>query len=414
MSGTTAPSLSVSLFDARPFFEKALVYGVQNGIIDDTKLEAIRTDAPKGMVQIARYFGSEYLRPQLERARDRLVNLVSLNLELQSNGDLRKAAELLRDNSFLSRSKGASDMLKALIAMPQNSHFGMNGRGGFTDDQIPVLAEWTLRPLTDYRAELALRETVAVEVDAALWIAESLGLDADALEEEAPDAEAVIRTALLVWATRQTRMPDWTAFQKIIATLRKRASSATTEVTGVPTLPALPVPKDLPAEFKDVVLAVRGSVLADMPKLLDTTLAPRKLFAQTPAFMGRYFWLEDMVAEIDHFDREASAAWNKATGGHTDDSSLLTLFLCIAAGSPPKTLLTPKAAAALVRKIRKSGLQSRLAEQFIADHAPVQYQADYLRTWSHFLEDVQATLESDHDYELHDALALLRRECNVA
>jgi hypothetical protein len=411
LSGASAVSLGVSLFDARPFFEKALVFGVQNGIIDAAKLEAIQTDAPKGMVQIARYFGTEFLRPELERAKDRLVNLVSMNLELHSNGELRKAAELLRDNSFLSRSKASSDMLKALIAMPQNSHFGMNERGGFTDDQIPVLAEWTLRPLTDYRAELALRQTVAVEVDAALWIADYLGMDADDLAEEAPDAEAVIRTALLVWAGKQTQMPDWTAFQKIIAALRKRAATTKTEATRVP---SLPVPKDLPSEYKAVVQAVRESVLADMPKLLDATLAARKLFAQTPAFMGRYFWLEDMVEEINHFDREASAAWNKVTGGHTDDSSLLTMFLCIAAGSAPKTLLTAKAAATLVRKIRKSGLKSELAEAFIVDHAPAQHQSDYLRTWSHFLEDVQATLESDHDYELHDALALLRRECNVA
>jgi hypothetical protein len=402
---------SLSLFDARPFFEKALVYGVQNGIIDAAKLEAIQTDAPKGMVQIARYFGTEFLRPELERAKDRLVNLVSLNLELQSRGDLRKAADLLRDHSFLSRSKASSDMLKALIAMPQNSHFGMNERGGFTDDQIPVLADWTLRPLADYRAELALRQSVAIEVDAALWIADYLGMDADALEEAAPDAEAVIRTALLVWAAKQTQMPDWTAFQKIIAALRKRASAAKTEATRIP---ALPLPKDLPAEFIAVVLSVRASVLADMPKLLDAALPARKLFSQTPAFMGRYFWVEDMLTEIDHFDRESSAAWNKAIGGHTDDSSLLTLFLCVAAGSTPKTLLTEKAAATLVRKIRKSGLKSILAEQYITDHAPAQHQSDYLRTWSHFLEDVQSTLESDHDYELHDALALLRRECNVA
>ena len=32
---------SVSLFDARPFFEKALAYGVQHGIIDQAKIEAI-------------------------------------------------------------------------------------------------------------------------------------------------------------------------------------------------------------------------------------------------------------------------------------------------------------------------------------------------------------------------------------
>ncbi|UUZ70651.1 hypothetical protein LP416_06290 [Polaromonas sp. P2-4] len=87
---------SISLYDERPFFEKALQFGVQNRIIDQPKLDAICADAPKGMVQIARYFGSEFLRPELEKAKDRIVNLVSLYLESTSGGDLRKAAESLQ------------------------------------------------------------------------------------------------------------------------------------------------------------------------------------------------------------------------------------------------------------------------------------------------------------------------------
>ena len=120
------------------------------------------------------------------------------------------------------------------------------------------------------------------------------------------------------------------------------------------------------------------------------------------------------MSEVDHFDRQASAAWDKATAGHSDDSSLLTLFLCIAAGSSGKTLLTEKTAATLVRKIRKSGLNPALAQQFIAEHAPAQHQSDYLRMWRSFVDEAQTTLESDHDYKLHDALALLRHECNVS
>ncbi|HEX5286689.1 MAG TPA: hypothetical protein VFW43_07225, partial [Polaromonas sp.] len=112
---------SISLYDARPFFEKALQFGVQNGIIDSQKLDSICTEAPKGMVQIARYFGNEFLRPDLEKAKDRMVNLVSLHLESTSGGDLRQAAESLRDHSFLSRSKGGSDMLKALLALPESN-----------------------------------------------------------------------------------------------------------------------------------------------------------------------------------------------------------------------------------------------------------------------------------------------------
>jgi hypothetical protein len=141
------------MFDGRAFFEKALVFGVQHGILDQARLDTIANDAPKGMVQIARYFGSEFLRPEIEKAKDRIVNLVSLNLELLSGGDLAKAAQALREHSFMSRSKAASDMLKALIVMPQNTHFGMNEHGGFGDKHIPQLAKWSLCTLADYQAE---------------------------------------------------------------------------------------------------------------------------------------------------------------------------------------------------------------------------------------------------------------------
>ena len=58
-SEVQSPAASVSIYDARPFFEKALHYGVQHGIVNEQKLELICAEAPKGMVQIARYFGSE-------------------------------------------------------------------------------------------------------------------------------------------------------------------------------------------------------------------------------------------------------------------------------------------------------------------------------------------------------------------
>ena len=182
MAAQTEINAGVSLYDARPFFEKALQHGIQNHIIDNAKIDAIAADAPKGMVQIARYFGTEFLRPELEKAKDRMVNLVSLYLEHTFDGDVQEAAISLNDHSFLSRSKGGSDMLKAMIAMPQNSHFGMSERGGFTNDHIPQLAKWSLCSLADYQAELAKRQQVALVIDAAVWFANELGLDADDLE----------------------------------------------------------------------------------------------------------------------------------------------------------------------------------------------------------------------------------------
>ena len=401
---------SVSLYDARPFFEKALQYGVQNGVIDQQKLDAICADAPKGMVQIARYFGTEFLRPELEKARDRMVNLVSLYLESSTGGDLRQAAESLQGHSFLSRSKGGSDMLKALIAMPQNSHFGMNERGGFTDDHIPVLAKWSLRSLPDYQAELAKRHQVMQVMDAAIWLADALGMDAAELEEAGKDAEAVIRTALLVLACGRTEMPDWVAFEKMVATLRKKVVA---NPAALKILLSKLLPKGLPEDLAGVVASVQQSVLADLPKILDATLPARRLFDQTPAFMGRYFWVEDGLSEVDNHDRMASSAWDKTTGGNSDDGTLLTLFLCMAAGSKPQILFTEKSAGTLIRKIQKSGLKPEVTEQYILDHAPVQYQNDYLQLWINFVEEARQILQSDSVHAFNDALALLRRECNV-
>lgn len=412
---TSTPS-SISLYDARPFFEKALQYGVQNAIIGPEKLDAMGVEAPKGMVQIARYFGNEFLRPELEKARDRMVNLISLYLESSSGGDLRQAAESLRDHSLLSRSKGGSDMLKTLIAMPQNSHFGMHERGGFTDEQIPVLAKWSLRSLADYQAELAKRSQVGAVVDAAIWLAARLGLDDAALEEAGKDAEAVIRTALLVQATGQRQLPDWIAFEKMIQVLRQQhgAVPAAGKARGSRLVLPIVLPKNLPPHFNAVVEAVRQSVLADVPKMLDSALPLRSLFDRSPAFMGRYFWREDGLNEVDQHDRQASVAWDKATGGNADDGSLLTLFLCVAAAAPVKTMLTEKSAATLVRKIRKTGFQAGLTRQYILDHAPAQHQRDYVQLWAAFVAEAQTTLQSDAVGAQQDALALLRRECHVS
>ena len=60
MAKTPDSGVGVTLYDARPFFEKALQHGIENHILSSDKLGAIQADAPKGMVQIARYFGSEF------------------------------------------------------------------------------------------------------------------------------------------------------------------------------------------------------------------------------------------------------------------------------------------------------------------------------------------------------------------
>ena len=424
-SPDTSPAAAASalqLHDARPFFEKALVYGVQHGILGAERLAAIHADAPKGMVQIARYFGTEFLRPELEKARDRMVNLISLYLLETTGGDLAQAAVSLRDHSLLSRSKGGSDMLRRLIALPESSNFGM---AGYADAETALLAAWSLRSHAEYRAEWARRSEIAQALRAAEWLAEQYDLDTDELEAAGADAEAVIRTALLMQAVAPDALaegewPSAAALDRRVNALRKKARAASAK----PLAPTLP--HGLPVELRSVVQAHREAVQADLPRLLDPKVALRTLLRPLGAFRARYFLLDDPLAEVDQLHRSldaldetdeppqpASKTWMRAVDGHDDEPSLLTLFLCLAAGVPKKTLLTEKAAASLVRKARKSGLQPELAADFIRSHAPGVHQPDYLALWNGFVQDAQATLLSDRDYQMHDALALLRRECNV-
>lgn len=397
--------MTLAHYDNRFFFEKVLAYGRAHGILQKERLDKLCEEAPKGMVQLARYFGTEYLRPDLEKARLRLISLVSLSLEAQNDGDLRRAAESLRDNSLLSRSKAGADMLKALLVMPQSSHFGMNESKVFNDALIPKLDEWSFKPLHAYRAELQRRAAFSGQIEAAQWFAAQLELDEDELHESGHDADAIVRTGLLALNTKRTEFPEWKMFEKLVAYWSQQLALEDGR--------RLALPQNLPPALVDTAQAAMESVANDLRKVTGGATGIRKLFQGTPAFMGRYFWLEDSMVAVVNYDRAVSKEWSKATEGSEEESALLTLFLCIAVGSPQKTVLTEKSAATLIRKLRKSGWQPELATEFIRQNAPFAFAQDYLALWEQFVQESSKTLLSDMDYALNDAMALLRRECQV-
>lgn len=397
--------MTLAHYDNRFFFEKVLAYGRAHGILNRERLNKLCEEAPKGMVQLARYFGTEYLRPDLEKARLRIISLVSLSLEAQNDGDLRRAAESLRDNSLLSRSKAGADMLKALLVMPQSSHFGMNESKVFNDALIPKLDEWSFKPLHAYRAELQRRAAFSGQIAAAQWFATQLELDEDELHESGHDADAIVRTGLLALNTKRTEFPEWKMFEKLVAYWSQQLAREDGR--------RLALPKNLPPALVDIVQVAMNSVASDLLKVTGGQTGIRKLFQNTPAFMGRYFWLEDSMVAVVNYDRAVSKEWAKTTEGSEEESALLTLFLCIAVGSPKKTMLTEKTAAALIRKLRKNGWQPELATEFIRQNAPFAFAQDYLALWEQFVQESGKTLLSDMDYALNDAMALLRRECQV-
>lgn len=451
------PASALALHDSRAFFARALAHGLQHGILDAATLATIHEEAPRGMVQIARYFGSEFLRPELEKALARMVNLISLHLQEASSGDLAEAAQLLRQHSLLSRSKAGSDMLRRLIALPDSTHFAL---GGSDEAQTPLLARWSLRSHADYRAECERRSHIAQTVDAALWLAARYGLDAQDLEEGGTDAESVIRTALL-WralAPRSTAWPTAAALRKVLLAQQKKnpATGATAKTTkaakatrkpagtdagagadvGVQ-MPAVTLPPALPAALRWAAEAQLGTVRADGALLLHAGSARlRTLLRPTSSLRAHYFLQDDPLAEVDDYQREfaesgdeaealdrlltpesapapGSKTWERATQGNTDEHALLTLWVSLAAGTPKKTLLTEKGAAALLRKIGKSGFDAERASAFIRDHAPQALRASYLALWDGFVQESQATLCSDQLGAQQQALALLRRECHV-
>jgi hypothetical protein len=78
-----------------------------------------------------------------------------------------------------------------------------------------------------------------------------------------------------------------------------------------------------------------------------------------------------------------------------------------------RTDLTDKQAKALIRKIKKNGLNAAVAIEFIQKFAPVLHQDDYLKVWADFLHEAEPLLKSDQSFAEKDGLQLLRRECNV-
>ena len=55
-------SSAIATVDGRPFFEKALRFGVKQSILSPSRLDSILADGPKGIVQIANHFGTAHLR----------------------------------------------------------------------------------------------------------------------------------------------------------------------------------------------------------------------------------------------------------------------------------------------------------------------------------------------------------------
>ena len=144
----TTPAQAIATVDSRPYFERVLRHALKESLIDAARLDGIRREGAKGIVQLASFFSTANLRPELEAARGRLVTLVGLALEAESGGKLDVAARLLRDKTLLALSKAGADRLRRLHALPTERLLGAPEI--FRESEKEFLDQCTSEPVITY------------------------------------------------------------------------------------------------------------------------------------------------------------------------------------------------------------------------------------------------------------------------
>ncbi|WP_153130577.1 hypothetical protein [Dechloromonas hortensis] len=388
---------SVAIVDNRPFFEKAIRYGLEHGLLSRDNLQKIEADAPKGIVQIADHFGTAYLRTDLETAVARMANLISLYLEDSTNGDLRAAALSLRDNTLLSHSRGGSEMLKRLHAMPGDT--SLHARQTDPAAQKLFVNERSFAfplSLTTYRAQVSQCQANQMRIDFARWLARRLNTQPD--EYENFSAEEVIRSAMLVLyvGPKTLEMPSKTQFVKLVEALRKKSFKYKTS--------------SLDAFLREAPEAFAALTRQSLQEFIDSTLPRLKaadksvdeiLHAEAQgAFFVREVPEEDVVA----YDKLVAREWVRITKGDADDPAVLaTIFLNVATGHPPKAAALLKEAKAIIQSFRANGFDSNAVLAFIDAYAPFEQREDLKAMWAQDLKPDAEIHLADNDPQMPDA-----------
>lgn len=393
---------TLATFDDSPFFEKALRFGVQQGVISQQKLDAIQLEAPKGMVQIATAFGSPYLRAEIELARQRIVNLVSLYLTDASQGDVEVAARLIRDHTFLTLSRGGSTLLKELFALPEYAVLGPMEQGRVED----FLEFWSRKTsYQDYQQIRQQRLQYQLEIQLAKKICGMLKLPSSTFHDQHCEADNLIRSALLMAMKKSTAKKklhcfDQIEFAELLDTLRKKGLSKTVQLD-----------LQLSEDEQCILDHLKQDIITnDVPQITNKKIPLDNLVNQ---LKNRYFIRVHDIEDTANYDALVSKEWTKFTKGKHDIDAILTMLLCIAAKLPGKVSLTPTTAKSLVRKVRKEGFYPELASQFIQRHAPFEKQESLLEDWADFSEQAEVCLLDEDDGDFYGALHFLQENCYV-
>ena len=399
---------ALATYDARPYFARALDYGIKNGIIEPERLDPMRADGAKGIVQIANFFGTSHLRTDLEDAMKRMLTLASLYLEHKSEGNLTRAARSLQDNTFLSHSRGGSEMLKALFALPSDSTIDDPPEPEGVKEFLRARSLTDPWSVTEYRARLAERRIHQTEIDAAYWFADVTGLEPESLMGES--AESVIDACLLTRIARKREggkseggllsAEDLKKFLKTVRASKKKAPIPKTVLDDVP-----------PTLLEVVDQRLKKIRTKDLPRIADMKVA----FGDLVREYHDRFHSFTLLTDISDYDALVTDEWQKVTQGKTDTDSMNTIFLCLAAGNVPKPVISVAEAKAAVKSIRADGAKLKSVPDFIGNYAPHQMIDGLMALWDdEFLPEVIEQLIIGDDGDAPEAtLRMLAEHCHI-
>lgn len=399
-----APVQALATYDDRPFFLRALDHGLANGLIDSEKLDAMRTDGAKGIVQIADFFGSSHLRTELEDAMKRMVYLASLYLEHTFDGHLPRAAWSLGEHTFLSHSRGGSHLLKGLFAMPTDSTIlepaGGEGEREFLRARTLGAGQWSV---AEFRAQLAARQAHLTEIEAALWFADTLEVPREALSGES--AESILNVCLLTRIAGRAE-PGLLSAEELKAFLRKvrRAKKK-------PTLRKV-LTADVPEAFRAPVdRALKRIASRDFPRMLD----PEVAFADLVRDYHERFQALSVVSDVSDYDALVTDEWRRVTQGKTDTDSMNTVFLCLSTGLKPKPAISEAEAKKAIGVLRREGANLEAVPEFLHRSAPHQMIDGLIAQWEdEFVPEVIEDLQTGAEGEpIEPDLRLLAQHCHV-
>ncbi len=409
-------SQSLAFYDNAPFLDKALKYAVQNKLIEQAKIEEIINDAATGTVQISEYFGaSSHLRENLEQASVRMASLVSLHLEHASNGDLELAAQMIKEKSFRTLSRGGSQMLKALYALPEDDHFGSPR----FDSESDFLKRCLNSHITvaKYRQAIETHEQFKQVLGLANDLLKKIGTPSRVFNDLHAPAKHVLRTAVLFLAygakklgagklgTGKSRFPDENALFEIFTAMRKEWSFLGEVSCSKKFL------DEVPEAFLPLAMQTLASIQQeDIPKIVSASAPLATVF--TDLKVRQYFFLFDPMNDVSQFDKKLAEDWFLLTNGTEDDTLLLSLFICAAAGLKQKTALTVGEAKKAVLNIRENGLLENEVAKLIKK-APHDEQEQLQSLWGEFVEDASIYLLDESDEHLTEAVAYLKDYCNI-